>query len=99
MLRRKKREGLGRPVPHQIEPREDPCDGVAGKSDGPIDPRLEPPVGKPPPPRCGCPPPITPWGSDDPRPTDPASPRRPARHPAPRPPPPRASRAERREAK
>src|ERR1051326_8960361 len=98
MLRRKKRECLGRPVPHQIEPREDPCDGVAGESDGPIDPRLEPPVGKPPPPRFECHLPIITCGSDAHQLTDLASLRRSRRPPAPRHPPPRASRAERREA-
>src|ERR1041384_6248192 len=98
MLRREKREGLGRPVPHQIEPREDPCDGVAGESDRPIDARLEPPVGKLPSPRLECHLPIITCGRAGPRPTPPPPPGRPPPPPAPPPPPPRASRAERREA-
>src|ERR1051325_11126535 len=98
MLRRKKRECLGRPVPHQIEPREDPWDGAAGEADGPIDPRLEPPVGKLPSPRLECHLPIIACRSDGHRLTDLAALRRYARHTASRPHPPRASRAERREA-
>src|ERR1051325_2920060 len=88
MLRRKKRECLGRPVPHQIEPREDPCDGVAGESDGPIDPRLEPPVGKLPSPRLECHLPIITCRSDGHRLTDLSGLPRCARRTPPHPPPP-----------